>query len=111
MAQILGNFKSCVVFSGVISTCVKVISSGNSMAAMTIRKLSDHAHVALKQRALLHGRSAEAEARLILESELLKEIPAVSAGDVFSAFRKQNSGGLDIPAPPVRLPIEPANFE
>lgn len=38
------------------------------MAAVTIRKLADEVHRALKVRAAQHNRSAEAEMRAILES-------------------------------------------
>jgi plasmid stability protein len=38
------------------------------MAAVTIRNLSEEAHRALKVRAAQHGRSTEAEMRLILEA-------------------------------------------
>ena len=38
------------------------------MAAVTIRNLSDEAHLALKVRAAQHGRSTEAEMRMILET-------------------------------------------
>ena len=36
------------------------------MAAITVRNLSDETHRALKARALVHGRSTEAEVRAIL---------------------------------------------
>ena len=38
------------------------------MAALTIRKLPDHVHRALRLRAAASGRSVEAEVRAILES-------------------------------------------
>lgn len=38
------------------------------MAAVTIRNLSDEVHRALKVRAAQHGRSTEAEMRVILET-------------------------------------------
>lgn len=38
------------------------------MAAVTIRNISDETHRALKARAALHNRSAEAEMRAILEA-------------------------------------------
>jgi antitoxin FitA len=81
------------------------------MAAMTIRKISESAHLALKRRAQTHGRSAEAEARLILETELLKAEPALSAADVFAQIRQKNIGGMEIPYARDKSPVEPATFE
>ena len=43
------------------------------MPAMTIRKLSEETHRALKRRAKQNGRSAEAEARAILDESLRPE--------------------------------------
>ena len=37
------------------------------MAMLTVRKLSDEVHRALRTRAAMHGRSTEAEVRAILE--------------------------------------------
>jgi len=44
------------------------------MAAVTIRNLSDATHRALKVRAALHGRSAEAEMRDILETAVRPDL-------------------------------------
>lgn len=38
------------------------------MAVLTVRKVPDNVHRALRRRAARHGRSAEAEVRAILES-------------------------------------------
>ena len=38
------------------------------MAMLTVRNLSDEVHRALRVRAAMHGRSTEAEVRIILES-------------------------------------------
>ena len=43
------------------------------MAAVTIRNLSDEVHRALKQRAVQHNRSTEAEMRAILEAAVRPE--------------------------------------
>ena len=40
------------------------------MSALTVRRLSEHLHSALKMRAAAHGRSAEAEGRDILKNAL-----------------------------------------
>lgn len=43
------------------------------MAMMTVRNLPDEVHRALRVRAAMHGRSAEAEVRAILEEALKSE--------------------------------------
>ena len=40
------------------------------MGALTVRKISDEVHAALKDRARQNGRSTEAEVRAIIESSL-----------------------------------------
>jgi len=50
------------------------------MAAIVIRNLSSETHQALKARAARHGRSAEAEARMILDEAVRpKELSGISA--------------------------------
>ena len=43
------------------------------MAMLTVRKLSDEVHRALRARAAMHGRSTEAEVRAILENAVKPE--------------------------------------
>jgi plasmid stability protein len=81
------------------------------VAAMTIRKISDDVHAALKKRAQLHGRSAEAEARQILEAELIKVAPPLTVADVVDRFRQINGGGIELPFLELDDAIEPATFE
>jgi antitoxin FitA len=82
-----------------------------NLAAMTIRKIPDATHLALKRRAFSHGRSVEAEARLILETELAQEPKFVSVADVIDKFKAENGGGFDLPYMKRSGEIEPATFE
>ena len=43
------------------------------MAMLTVRKVSDEVHRALRARAAMHGRSTEAEVRAILENAVKPE--------------------------------------
>jgi len=44
------------------------------MANLVVRNLNENIVAALKQRAVRHGRSAEAEHRVLLEEVLLREV-------------------------------------
>ena len=61
------------------------------MPMMTVRNLSDEVHRALRARAELHGRSTEAEVRIILE-EAVKPDRRVSLGTWLTTLAPQ--GGL-----------------
>ena len=78
------------------------------MAAIVIRNLSSETHQALKARAARHGRSAEAEARMILD-EAVRPKERVKLGSALAAFGS-SVGGLDLdisrdptPAAPIDL--------
>ena len=78
------------------------------MTAIVIRNLSSETHQALKARAARHGRSAEAEARMILD-EAVRPKERVRPGSALAAFGK-SVGGLDLdisrdpaPAKPIDL--------
>jgi plasmid stability protein len=78
------------------------------MAAIVIRNLSSETHQALKARAAQHGRSAEAEARMILD-EAVRPKERVKLGSALAAFGR-SVGGLDLdisrdptPAKPIDL--------
>jgi antitoxin FitA len=64
------------------------------MAAVTVRNLSDEIHRALRLRAAQHGRSTEAEIRVILE-EAVRPEARVRIGSALAAFG-QRFGGLDL---------------
>jgi plasmid stability protein len=58
------------------------------MPAITIRKLSEETHRALKRRAAQHNRSAEAEIRAILEAAVHPE-ERIRIGSALSAISKK----------------------
>lgn len=83
------------------------------MASITIRDIDDDLEQRLKQRAAVHGRSMEAEARGILEDALGARPPAPVSGNLADAIRAivEPLGGIELepfPRQPVR---EPPTFE
>jgi len=79
------------------------------MAAMTIRNLPDEIHRALKLRAAEHGRSAEAEVRLILEQAVSLKTPEL-LGSRLRALREE-LGSVDLDIDRAQTPMTPASFE
>jgi len=65
------------------------------MAAITVRKLSEETHRALKARAARHGRSAEAEVRSILE-EATRPVDDVRLGSLLAGIGR-SAGGVELP--------------
>jgi len=63
------------------------------MAVVTVRNLPEETHRALRLRAAQHGRSTEAEIRVILEDAVRPE-GRVKIGSALAAFG-QRLGGLD----------------
>lgn len=64
------------------------------MAVVTVRNLPEQTHRALRLRAAQHGRSTEAEIRVILE-EAVRPEGRVKIGSALAAFG-QRLGGLDL---------------
>ncbi len=64
------------------------------MAVVTVRNLPEETHRALRLRAAQHGRSTEAEIRVILEDAVRPE-GRVKIGSALAAFG-QRFGGLDL---------------
>jgi antitoxin FitA len=83
------------------------------MAAVTVRKLSEKTHRALKLRAARNGRSTEAEIRAIL-NEAVKTRRGAGAeaglGTQLAALGRR-FGGIDLKIVRDRRPAEPASFE
>ena len=79
------------------------------MPVVTVRKLSEETHRALKQRAAQHGRSTEAEIREILEATV-RPRKRVKIGSELAALGKR-FGGLDLNITRDQAPTEPAAFE
>ena len=65
------------------------------MPAITIRKLSEETHRALKARAARHGRSTEAEVRSILE-EATHPGDQMGLGTLLADIG-QSAGGVELP--------------
>ena len=78
------------------------------MPAVTIRNLPEATHRALKARAAKHGRSTEAEVRLIIETAV-RPRERVRLGSALAELGRKY-GGIDLtierdqtPTPPVQL--------
>ena len=79
------------------------------MPVVTVRRLSEETHRALKRRAAQHGRSTEAEIREILDSTVRPE-KRVKIGTALASLGKR-FGGLDLKVTRDQGPTEPAVFE
>lgn len=79
------------------------------MPVVTVRKLSEETHRALKRRAAQHGRSTEAEIREILDATVRPE-KRVKIGSELASLGKR-FGGLDLKISRDQAPTEPAVFE
>ncbi len=82
------------------------------MHAVTIRNLPNATHRALKQQAMLHGKSTEAEIRAILE-EAVRPKEEKGLGTLLHEFAMQY-GGLEIDLEAVRAMTPskpPVSFE
>lgn len=77
------------------------------MSAVTVRNLPEATHRALKLRAAQHGRSTEAEIRLILESAVT---PTTGMGSALAAIG-QTLGGIELSFPRDKRPVDAASFE
>ena len=77
-----------------------------NMSSLTVRNLPDATHRALKLRAARHGRSTEAEVRLILEQAVASR---AGLGSALAAIGR-SVGGAGIEAKRDRRPIEPASY-
>lgn len=77
------------------------------MSSVTVRKLPDETHRALKLRAAQHGRSTEAEIRSILESAVR---PKFGIGSALAAIG-QSLGGVELDIRRDSGPVAPARFE
>jgi antitoxin FitA len=67
---------------------------GGNMAVVTVRNLPEETHRALRLRAAQHGRSTEAEIRVILE-EAVRPEGRVKIGSALAALGRR-VGGLDL---------------
>lgn len=79
-----------------------------AMPTVTVRNLPEGVHRAIRLRAARHGRSAEAEIRLILSRSVADDEP-LKIGFELRAFAER-FGGVDLPIARDAAPIEPADF-
>lgn len=77
------------------------------MSAVTVRNLPEKTHRALKLRAARHGRSTEAEIRLILEQAVS---PKMSIGSAIAAIGR-SVGGVELDLRRDNTPVKPAELE
>lgn len=79
------------------------------MASVTIRNLPDETHRALRMRAATHGRSTEAEIRLILETTVRPEV-RIKLGSLLADIGRE-VGGIDLEIDRENTPSAPVSFE
>lgn len=79
------------------------------MASFTVRNVPDEVHRALRVRAAMHGRSAEAEIREILESAVKPE-GRVKLGSLLAQIGRELEG-VDLDITRDKKPAEPMVFE
>ena len=77
------------------------------MSAVTVRNLPEKTHRALKLRAARHGRSTEAEIRLILEQAVR---PKIGIGSAIAAIGR-SVGGVELDLRRDNTPVKPAELE
>ncbi len=79
------------------------------MPAITVRNVPDEIRRAIRVRAAMHGRSAEAEIRLILENAVQPE-GRVKLGTLLATIARE-AGGVDLTIQRDKTPAEPISFE
>lgn len=79
------------------------------MPVVTVRNLPEATHRALKLRAARHGRSTEAEIRVILE-DAVRPATRLKIGSELAAFG-QRFDEIDIDIVRDPAPVDPARFE
>lgn len=77
-----------------------------AMSSLTVRNFPDAIHRAFKLRAAHHGRSTEAEVRLILEAAVA---PRTCLGSALAAIGR-NVGGAGMELKRDRRPVKPASL-
>lgn len=85
------------------------------MASITIRNVPEEVHRAIRVRAALHGRSAEAEIRSILE-QAAKPEGRLKLGSLLASIAREAGGLSDAEAEKInqlrdKTPAEPMGFE
>ncbi|MGH6807673.1 MAG: FitA-like ribbon-helix-helix domain-containing protein [Ensifer adhaerens] len=83
------------------------------MPSITIRNVPDEVHRAIRVRAALHGRSAEAEIRSILE-QAAKPEGRLKLGALLTSIAREAGGLTDAEVERLlrdKIPVEPMSFE
>lgn len=78
------------------------------MASVTVRNLPDETHRALRVLAATHGRSTEAEIRVILENAV-RPAGRIKLGSLLAEIGR-GVGGVDLEIERDRTPAEPVSF-
>jgi len=86
-----------------------IMTGSKSTTAVTIRNIPIETHRALRLRAAQHGRSTEAEIRLILEAAVKSE-GRVKLGSLLAQIGCE-SGGVDLAFDRHQTPTEPIGLE
>ncbi len=79
------------------------------MSAITVRNVPDEVRRAIRVRAAMHGRSAEAEIRLILENAVQPE-GRIKLGSLLAQIGRE-AGGVDLAIEREKTPEEPISLE
>ena len=85
------------------------MAESKSTTAVTIRNIPIETHRALRVRAAQHGRSTEAEIRVILEAALRSD-DRIKLGSLLAQIGRECSG-IDLVIERDRTPAEPSSFE
>jgi plasmid stability protein len=85
------------------------------MPSITIRNVPDEVHRAIRVRAAMHGRSAEAEIRVILE-QAAKPEGRLKLGSLLASIAREAGGLTEAEAEQInqlrdKTPAEPMRFE
>jgi antitoxin FitA len=86
---------------------LRLIARVTKLSTLTIRKLPEEAHQALKVLTVRAGRSTEAEVRSIIEAAVM---PTINFADAMLAIG-QSFGGLEVEFTRKRSVIRSASFE
>jgi antitoxin FitA len=84
------------------------MSESKSMVAITVRNIPAETHRALRVRAAQHGRSTEAEIRMILE-QAAKPEGRVKLGSLLSQLGR-DVGGVELDIERDTTPTQPVNL-
>lgn len=79
------------------------------MASITVRNVKEEIHRALRVKAATHGRSTEAEIRIILENAV-RPSGRIKLGSLLAEISRE-VGGVDFEIERDKTPAEPMSFE